>query len=364
MILKSDVSTHVWRGFGNQCKPTSVRSRAPLRLGFSGGGTDLSPFCDIYGGQVLNATVTLYAYTTISLRDDNMICFAASDRHRCQMVEARVNVEGQDDALILHAGVYRRIMRQFNNSQPMALNVTTYSDVMPGSGLGSSSTMVVSIVKAFAELLTLPLGEYDIAHLAYEIERVDLGLLGGRQDQYAATFGGFNFMEFYKNDRVIVNPLRIKNWIISELECSLVLYYTGQSRSSARIIEKQVGNIEAADQQCMSALHELKAEAVGMKEALLRGDLRAFAAYMAKGWESKKRTAGAITNDHIENVYVRAAKAGALAGKLSGAGGGGFMMFLVDPMRRMEVIEALQDVRDGEVVPVRFQKHGTEGWRA
>jgi D-glycero-alpha-D-manno-heptose-7-phosphate kinase len=305
----------------------------------------------------------LYAYTTISLRGDNLVEFISADGRQSFTADAAVDVATDNDALILHAGVYRRIMRQFNNNQPLPVSITTYSDVLPGSGLGSSSTMVVSIVKAFVELLGLPLGEYDIAHLAYEIERLDLGLLGGRQDQYAATFGGFNFIEFYANDRVIVNPLRVKNWILSELESSLVLFYTGRSRNSANIIEKQVSNIQSEDERCLAALHQLKAEASGMKEALLRGDLRRFARYMADGWESKKQTAGAISNEYIEDVYARAVRAGALAGKLSGAGGGGFMMFLVDPVRRVEVIEALQDMRDGEVVPVRFQKHGTEGWR-
>jgi D-glycero-alpha-D-manno-heptose-7-phosphate kinase len=345
-------------------KTITVRSRAPLRLGFSGGGTDLSPFCDLHGGQVLNVAISLYAYTTISLRGDNQICFTAADRKQSLTAAAAPDIQVDSNSLMLHAGVYRRIMSQFNRGQALPVTITTYSDVMPGSGLGSSSTLVVSIVRAFAELMSLPLGEYDIAHLAYEIERIDLGLLGGRQDQYAATFGGFNFIEFYANDRVIVNPLRVKSWIASELESSLVLYYTGYSRNSASIIEKQVSNIQSSDEDCLKALHELKAEAAGMKESLLRGDIRGFARYMAQGWEAKKRTAGAITNDRIEDVYTRACDAGALAGKLSGAGGGGFMMFLVDPIRRVEVIETLEAIPNGEVVPVRFQKYGAEAWRA
>jgi D-glycero-alpha-D-manno-heptose-7-phosphate kinase len=343
-------------------KPVTVRARAPLRLGFSGGGTDLSPFCDLHGGQVLNVAISLYAHTTISFRDDNLVRFVSADRRQSYEAEANGKVDAGED-LILHAGVYRRIVRDYNGGQPLAVTITTQADVPPGSGLGSSSTMVVSIVKAFTELLALPLGEYDIAHLAYEIERIELGLRGGRQDQYAATFGGFNFIEFYANDRVIVNPLRVKNWIISELESSLVLYFTGTSRSSAAIIEKQVRNIESGDGQCMAALAELKQETVAMKEALLRGELGLFAHYMGKAWESKKRTAEAISNGRIETAYQRALSAGALAGKLSGAGGGGFMMFLVDPVRRVEVIDALNEIGEGEVVPVRFQKHGTEGWR-
>ncbi len=322
----------------------------------------MSPFCDLYGGCVLNVTISLYAHTTISLRDDGVVRFVSADRKQAYQVEIGANIDVDND-LVLLAGVYRRIIRQFNNNQPLALTITTHADVPPGSGLGSSSTMVVSLVKAFTELLSLPLGEYDIARLAYEIERIDLGLHGGRQDQYAATFGGFNFMEFYANERVIVNPLRIKNWILSELESSLVLYFTGTSRSSAAIIETQVDNIKSQNEECLLGLHELKQEALSMKEALLRGDLKLFGQYMGKAWESKKRTAQAISNPHVESVYERAMAAGALAGKLSGAGGGGFMMFLVDPVQRMQLIDALTETEAGKVVPVRFQKYGTEGWR-
>lgn len=338
-----------------------IRSRAPLRLGFGGGGTDLSPFCDLHGGYVLNATIGMYAHTTIEPTDDGRVTIVVADHDKSESVAAEPAIK-LPQPFDLHAAVYSRVVRQFLEGRPFACRIVTFCDAPPGSGLGSSSTVVVSMLKAFVELLKLPLGEYDIAHMAYEIERVELGLSGGRQDQYAATFGGFNFMEFYADDRVIVNPLRIKNWILSELETSLVLFYTGISRSSAKIIDEQKANVKAEKTTSIDAMHELKRDALGMKESLLRGDLAGFAGYMRRSWDAKKRTAASVSNDRIDGIYEAAIASGAIAGKVSGAGGGGFIMFLADPARRMDVIRALER-QDGRVMGCHFTRHGTEGWR-
>jgi D-glycero-alpha-D-manno-heptose-7-phosphate kinase len=170
------------------------RSRAPLRLGLAGGGTDVSPYSDLYGGAVLNATISMYAYATIEPRDDGKIVFNSIDRSKRLEFESKEFLE-IDGNLDLLKGVYNRIVKDFAK-KPLSFELTTYVDAPPGSGLGSSSTLVVAIIGAFAEWLNLPLGEYDIAHLAYEIERKDLGMAGGKQDQYAATFGGFNFIRY------------------------------------------------------------------------------------------------------------------------------------------------------------------------
>jgi len=183
--------------------------------------------------------------------------------------------------------------------------MTTYSDAPAGSGLGSSSAMVVAIIKAYVEWLDLPLGEYDIARLAYEIERKDVGLSGGRQDQYAATFGGFNFMEFYDKDRVIINPLRIKNWIVDELESSLVLYYSGASRESAKIIDDQIKKIKEKDGNSLNATHIVKQDALIMKEAILKGDVKLLADTMNHSWVAKKKMAVSISNKLINSVCER-----------------------------------------------------------
>src|SRR5260221_150035 len=207
-----------------------IRSRAPLRLGFGGGGTDLSPFCDTFGGYVLNATIDMYAYAIIETRSDRRLAIAASDIGAEFETDATIDLV-PDGKLALHKAVYTRIMTQFCGGEARPLTLTTYCDAPPGSGLGSSSTLVVAMVKAFVELLSLPLGEYDISRLAFEIERIDLKLSGGRQDQYAATFRSFHFIELYENERVIVHPLRVQNWIPSDLSSSLGLVHTSTSQS-------------------------------------------------------------------------------------------------------------------------------------
>jgi D-glycero-alpha-D-manno-heptose-7-phosphate kinase len=338
-----------------------VRSRAPLRLGLAGGGTDVSPYCDRYGGAVLNATIDLYAYANLHPADDGRVCFMAADIGRRFEADAEAAMEIAEP-LVLHRAVYRRIVSEFNRGEPLPCRITTFCDAPPGSGLGTSSTMVVALVKAFVEWLNLPLGEYEVAHLAFEIERLDAGLSGGRQDQYAATFGGVNFMEFHSEDRVIVNPLRVKNWILSELETSLVLFNSGVSRSSAAIIEQQTENLRGDRTRTLDAFHALKEGAFAMKEAMLKGDFDRFGALMHSAWAAKKQLADNISNSHIDDVVDAALAAGARAGKVSGAGGGGFITFLVAAERRPDLIRALSQ-HEGHVMTCHFTRHGTEGWK-
>lgn len=338
-----------------------IRSKAPLRLGLAGGGTDVSPYSDQFGGRILNATIDMYAYCTIEESDGNEISIDAVDRKETLRIPAVRSID-VDDSLILHKGVYNRIVAEFNNGEPLSFKMTTWSDALAGSGLGSSSTMVVAILNAFVEWLNLPLGEYEIAHLAYEIERKDLGLSGGKQDQYAATFGGFNYMEFYADDRVIVNPLRVKHWIVDELESSLVLYFTGVSRDSASIIDEQARNVREQNRQSVEAMHQLKSDSIEMKEALLTGNIRLFAECLGRSWQAKKKMAGAISNAGIDSLYESALEAGAIAGKISGAGGGGFMMLFVEPTKRVDVIRRLGEFR-GRVYPFHFSKIGSVSWK-
>jgi D-glycero-alpha-D-manno-heptose-7-phosphate kinase len=339
-----------------------IKSRAPLRLGLGGGGTDTPPYCELYGGYVLNATIGMYAYAILEDSPDGRLRFHATDRNERFEAEAvsRLPVDGLLD---LHKGVYNRIVRDFNGGRPLPVTLTTFSDALAGSGLGSSSTMVVCMIQAYVEALNLPLGEYDIAQLAYEIERIDLALSGGKQDQYAATFGGFNFIEFHTGERVIVNPLRIKPWILSELEMRIVLYYTGVSRESSRIIDEQTRNIEKGSTGSLEAMHALKEEAVIMKECLLKGDLGRFARSLDSSWNRKKDLSSSISNDHIERIYTGAKSAGALAGKISGAGGGGYFMFFVDYEHRVRLIDYLELLGQGKVVNCRFTPHGAMSWR-
>lgn len=337
-----------------------VRAKAPLRLGLAGGGTDVSPYCDEFGGVVLNVTINMYAYCTIEPTDNNKIVFYASDRKEYFEIETKnyLPIEG---LLQLHKGVYNRIVKDYLDNKPLSFKMTTYSDAPAGSGLGSSSTMVVAMIKAYMEWLNLPLGEYDMAFLAYEIERNDVGLSGGKQDQYAATFGGFNFIEFFKDNRVIVNPLRLKNWIKNELENSLILYYTGTSRDSAKIIDEQIKNTKNKNSISVNGMHELKMLALKMKESILKGNFEKFSECIKEGWVSKKKIASVISNTEIDKLYKYIIDNGGKSAKISGAGGGGFMMIVCDPTKKFELVEALEQTK-GRVILPNFTEKGSQAW--
>lgn len=341
---------------------TLIRARAPLRLGLAGGGTDVSPYCDIHGGYVLNAALDRYAYAMIKILDVPKLSFNATDQQLATSCDL-VPVVELDGKLNLHKAVYNYIITHYHNCQPLALELTTFCDAPIGSGLGSSSTLVVAMLKAFAELLNLPLDDYKISQLAFNIERIDCGLPGGRQDQYSAAFGGFNFMEFYANERAVINPLRIKQDIICELEASLLLYFTGVSRESAQIISDQSNNLHKCVPETLAAFHRIKQEALVMKECLLRGDFAGVVQSVVQGWESKKLSAKTVSNPQIDELYARARAAGALAGKISGAGGGGFIWFFVPPEKKMTVIRALQEY-SGQLSNCHFTSNGCQAWRA
>ena len=301
-----------------------VRARAPLRLGLAGGGTDISPYCDQYGGAVLNCTIDRYAYCFIERSPDERIHFVSHDLAAAEAVACdAASLAGA--TMAIHAGVYRRMMRDFAGGRLPALKLTSYVDAPPGSGLGSSSALVVAMVEAFRTLLGLPLGLYDVAHLAFEIERLDLGLAGGKQDQYAAAFGGANFIEFFAGDRVIVNPLRIARGFLNELETSLVTCFTGLSRQSEAIIFEQQRHMIDADAAALESLHQLKRDAVEMKQALLRGEIRHLAEILGRSWGAKKRTARGVSNRHIEQLHETALAHGAIAGEDVGGGGRRFL---------------------------------------
>jgi D-glycero-alpha-D-manno-heptose-7-phosphate kinase len=334
------------------------RSRAPLRIGLAGGGTDVSPYSDEFGGAILNATISHYAHAVIEPNNKGII-FQAMDRKEEQCLECD-DVLPINGTLDLHKGVFNRIQKDFGIPDKNFC-LTTYVDAPAGSGLGTSSTLMVAIIGAFTEMLKLPLGEYDIAHYAYEIERKDLQLAGGKQDQYAATFGGVNFMEFYADDKVIVNPLRIRNEYLHELENNLVLYFTSTSRESATIIKEQQKNVLQKNEKSIEAMHQLKEQARMMKEALLRGKLNEIGEILDFGFRQKRKMAHNISNHMIDEIYDAAKKAGATGGKISGAGGGGFMTFYCPLNTRYKVMETLNTF-GGQVKPYQFTKSGLTTW--
>lgn len=338
-----------------------IRSKAPLRLGIAGGGTDVSPYSDTFGGCVLNATINMYAYAYIDDElDENKVIFEAADLGLREEInlDKEINIEGQ---LKLHRAVYLRVMKDYFGGELKPIRIITHSDAPAGSGLGSSSTVVVSMLEGLRQMYSLPLGEYDLAQLAFKIERVDCGLSGGKQDQYAATFGGFNFMEFYKCNRVIVNPLRIRRYIINELESSLILYFTGASRDSAKIINEQIKSLEEKKGSKLEAMHRVKESAYKIKEYLLKSDIDAMSSTFLDAWRSKKETSSSITNPMIEEIKMEIFNIGAKSMKVSGAGGGGFMMIFVEPEKK-HIVENKLKAFGGEVYKFQFVEEGAYSW--
>ena len=337
-----------------------IRARAPLRLGLAGGGTDLSPYCDEFGGAVLNITIDRFAYAFISLRDDGRIVFRSKDLRAEEVLPAKAEIP--EARLLLHRGVYERMIRDYNGGEPIAATITTTVDAPLGSGLGSSSALVVALVDAFRACLGVPLGEYEIARLAFDIERVDLGLPGGRQDQYSAAFGGANFIEFLDSNRVIVNPLRLSSGIRNEVESSLAVCFSGGARDAGGIIAQQTASIADRSPEAIAAMNRLKADAIAMKNALLLGNVGDMARILADGWAAKQLTASGISSEKIEMLFAVALANGALAGKVSGAGGGGFLVFIVPPEDRLDLVTAL-NAAGGAAGPVKFSDGGCENWR-
>ncbi|MDQ3279008.1 MAG: dehydrogenase [Bacteroidota bacterium] len=318
----------------------TYRSKAPLRIGLAGGGTDVSPYCDWYGGAIVNATISLYAYASIEPISEAKIILEAHDRKETVFfdLQPELPINGELDLL---KSVCNCIQNDYG-PLPHGIRLSTFVDVPAGSGLGTSSTLVVAIVGAFAEMLALPLSKYAIAHYAYHIERNYLHWVGGRQDQYAATFGGINFMEFYNGEKVTVNPIRLSHDYLLELENNLLLYYTATSRNAENIIKQQAANVHNQVKESVEAMHELRQQAHGMKEALLNGQLDQLGEILDDGFRQKRKMASGISNELIEAIYKTAKRAGATGGKISGAGGGGFMLFYCPGTTKYAVIESLQ----------------------
>lgn len=339
-----------------------IRSKAPFRIGLAGGGTDVSPYSDIYGGCILNATISLYAKANIEPRDDNKIVFRIPQTNEEYVYESSEHLEIEGNKADLMKGIYNRVVTDFAK-KPLSFTLTCSMEVPFGSGLGTSSTLAIAILGAYSEWLSLPLGEYDLAYLAYLIERVDLKQAGGKQDQYAAAFGGFNFMEFYADDKVIVNPLRIKNETMNELANNLLLYYTNSSRNSGDIIIEQQKNVKAQNTKSIEAMHQIKHQAYEIKEAILKNQLDEIGNILHTGWTYKRNMAQGISTPLFEEIYQTAIDSGSTGGKISGAGGGGYVFFYCPNNTRFEVAKALEKL-GGKVQTYSFTKKGLETWKS
>lgn len=334
----------------------TIRAKAPLRVSFAGGGTDVPPYPEMNGGCVLNATIDCYAWGSLRTRHDRRIRIESVDLSL--QVEFAVDDELQMDGKL---DLAKAALKRLGALNSVGFDIFLHSDAPPGSGLGSSSALIVALVGLVREFRNIPMGSYEVAEAAYRIERQDLQINGGLQDQYAASFGGFNFMEFEK-DCVIVNPLRVHRSTINEFEHNLLLCYTGKTRRSDHIIDDQTARLVSAHPETVHALQSQKELAVAMKNALLTNRLSQFGDLLDSAWQAKKNMSNRISNPQIDEIYEEARNHGALGGKITGAGGGGYMMFYCEFEKKHKVAERLRSMG---VMPTEFafEKEGLQTWR-
>lgn len=324
-----------------------IRAKAPLRIGIAGGGTDVDPYASEKGGLVFNTTINKYAYCSIIPNETRTVTVISPDYGTTEFeLELPMKYDGNEDLV-------KAVVNHFEIDQGFKAFIK--SDVPPGSGLGGSSTLMVAIIKAFAQWKGVRMSKDELAALAYHLEREEIGLKGGKQDQYAASFGGFNMMSFTK-DGVKVRPLKMKESMVKELEERSILCFTGKSRDSADIIESQVKKLEKSHSSD-AAYDETKRLAMCIGKAMKVEDLDGAAALLNIAWREKKKFSSKVANPKINDLYETAMENGAIGGKVSGAGGGGFMYFICAPGRRDDVIEALK-AKGAEIMPFKFESKG------
>lgn len=339
---------------------TNYWAKAPLRLGLAGGGTDVSPYCDLFGGAVTNAAINIYATACITPIEGNHITFHSVNKKLTESwkIGEPIDLNGR---LRLLKATYDYLLKKYRfDEQP--LNVVLNSEVSVGSGLGSSSTCTVALVSVFSYFFNLGLSKDEMATMAFDIERNVLKIVGGKQDQYSAAFGGINFMEFREDGHVSLEPVQLTESSLHQLEECLLLYSTNNSRISSEIIEEQIRNVKEEKCQPLRAMHQLKALAHEMRDSLESGDVDSVGRILKDGWMAKKEMASGISNEMIQNIIELAMKSGAVGGKVSGAGGGGFMFFFCPKDARQSLIESLNKL-GGNVVPFQFESEGVRSWK-
>lgn len=333
-----------------------VRARVPLRISFAGGTTDMPFYYRQHKGAVLVSTINRYALASLRQQDDGHIHIRSVDFG--VTVKYRVDEEpAYDGVLDLAKAATRRLFHQTNSR---GMDLFLQSDAPAGSGLGGSAAMTVAVLGAIAHAFGVRLDSYELAELAYTVERVDLRINGGKQDQYASVFGGFNLIEF-SQDGVVVNPLRIPLHILNDLECHLLLCYTGKTRASAGLIDRQEQFYRQGRAETIEGLHALRQLAYDMKDALLLGKLDLFAEALDYAWASKLKVNPEITDSYINEMYEEARKAGALSGKLLGAGGGGYLLLFCRVEKQRAVRERLEHL-GGQFAEFSFINEGLRVW--
>ena len=309
-------------------------ARAPVRISLAGGGTDLPAYYEPYGGVVLNTTINKYFYVFLNISSETGLQITSSDYRTFYRHEIQEPLIWDGDLR-----VPRAILSHFGVKH--GLNMFLASEIPPGTGLGSSSTVTVAIIKAVSTALKQNLDQKQLAELACFMELEKLGAPIGKQDQYAAAFGGLNWIEFGQ-DGVQVEPLDLSREIRDRLEYNLLLFFTGSFRSASDILEEQTESSQKQDERVMEALHKVKKMAYQVRDCIRQGDLGTFGELLHQNWVQKKRFAKGVSNPKIDKVYKLARKNGALGGKITGAGGGGFLMLYCEPAHQQAVTLALE----------------------
>jgi len=333
-----------------------IRTKAPVRISFAGGGTDVSPYCEERGGCVVNVAINRYAWGTLELINKPGICINSSNYSKILRFKSVKDITYNGDLDLIKA-----VIKHMHNTNK-GINLFLRSDVPPRSGLGSSASAFVSMIGLFNHLKRdKKITDYEIAELAFNLERKELNNLGGRQDQYASVFGGLNYIEFKGNDFIRVNPLRIKQDYVNELEKNLILIHIGARKASGDIIKDQAESYKKHNKDVISGLDKAKELAIETKYALTRGDLTYFGELLHESWVAKKKFSSMITNPYIDKLYNLARENGAIGGKISGAGGGGHMILYCKP--NTEHIVAHKLAQAGiKIVPFSFDYKGLQSW--
>lgn len=309
-------------------------SRSPVRISFGGGGTDLASYYEKYGGVVVSASINKYIYTILEMRLDDRIQIISSDLQLNHTVSDAYHLKYGEGLDIPVA-----VLKHFNVQR--GLNIFMASEIPPGTGLGSSGAVTVNMINTINQLERLKMGKKEMAELAYKIEFHDLGMPIGKQDEYASAFGGINFIKFNRNGTTEVEPLKIPREVRVRLETDVMLFFTGRTRESSKILRSQDKSTRDKSSTVVDSLHAIKQVAFDVKKAIESGDLVEFGRLLDHSWQTKKNLAQGITNPRIDKLMGIAKKNGAMGGKLTGAGGGGYMMLFCEKANQKRLIKSM-----------------------
>ncbi len=309
--------------------------RSPVRISFGGGGTDLPAYYEQFGGAVLSAAINKYFYTILGKRSDDRIQVISSDLRVFETWHDIANMSVRGNPLEIPLAVLKEVHCD------TAIDLFLASEIPPGTGLGSSASVCVNILKTLTTYLQQPLSKYNLAEQAFYIARHVLGKYIGKQDEYAAAFGGLNYISFHSDGTTQVEPVELEPAIMPELLSNLMLFFTGSAHSSWTILQEQEASTRTPGGATVEALHEVKMLAGRMRAALQRGDLRNFGELLHEGWQAKRRVSGKISTARIDQLYALALEHGALGGKITGAGGGGFLLLYSEPQNQQALRAAM-----------------------